>query len=260
MPKRYFIKLSFDGTRYCGWQIQENAASVQETLDKALSTLLREPICTVGAGRTDTGVHARKFYAHFDTSAILDDEHLALTVYKLNRILPPDIAIQGIFPVNPDAHARFDAKSRTYQYYMCTQKDPFCHGKAWLMEPKLDIPTMQQAADMLPEFDDFSSFAKSNTQTKTNRCKVFHAKWTKQGHLLVFEIKADRFLRNMVRAITGTLVDIGLGKIDLNDFAGIIEAQDRRKAGYSAPGYGLYLVDIEYPEELRVAGCRITGL
>ena len=246
MPKRYFIKLSFDGTRYSGWQIQENAASVQETLDKALSNLLREPIRTVGAGRTDTGVHARKFYAHFDTTAILDDKHIPQTVYKLNRILPPDIAIQGIFPVNPDAHARFDAISRTYQYYMCTQKDPFYHGKAWLMEPKLDIPTMQQAADMLPEFDDFSSFAKSNTQTKTNLCKVFHARWTTQTHLLVFEIKADRFLRNMVRAITGTLVEIGLGKIDLHDFAGIIQARDRRKAGYSAPGYGLYLVDIEY--------------
>ncbi len=254
MPYSYFILLSFDGTRYCGWQIQKNATSVQETIDKALSTLLREPIRTVGAGRTDTGVHARRFYAHFDTSAILTNEHIAQTVYKMNRILPPDIAIQGIFPVNPDAHARFDAISRTYQYFICTQKDPFYHRKAWLMEPKLDIQTMQRAADLLPKFEDFSSFAKSNSQTKTNRCKVFHARWTSQDHLLVFEIKADRFLRNMVRAITGTLVDIGLGKIDMNDFAGIIEAQDRRKAGYSAPGHGLYLVDIEYPYELRVTG------
>ncbi len=251
---RYFILLSFDGTRYCGWQVQKNASSVQETLDKALSILLREPIRTVGAGRTDTGVHARKFYAHFDTSGSLDDNHIAKTVYKLNRMLPHDIAIQGIFPVNHDAHARFDAISRTYQYYILTQKDPFYQGKTWLIESNLDIPAMQQAADLLLNYDNFSSFARSNSQTKTNLCKIFHARWSTQDHLLIFEIKADRFLRNMVRAITGTLVDVGLGKIDPNDFVAIIQAKDRRKAGYSAPGYGLYLVDIEYSYELSVKG------
>lgn len=247
MEHRYFIQLSFDGTHYFGWQVQDHDPTVQETIDKALSTLLREEIHVVGAGRTDTGVHAKTFYAHFDTTIFLNNEQIAQTIYKLNRILPADIAIHNINAVSHNAHARFDAISRTYQYHIITKKDPFYQGKAWLVERKLAISAMQEAADLLMEYNDFSSFAKSNTQTKTNLCKVSKAQWTSQNHLLVFEITADRFLRNMVRAITGTLVEVGLGKRKAEDFRQVIESKDRQKAGYSVPACGLYLVDIQYP-------------
>ena len=250
MNHRYFLKLAFDGTRYNGWQVQKNAHSVQAEINTALSTILREPIQATGAGRTDTGVHARKFFAHFDSTTVMDQPACAQLVYKLNHLLPADIAINGLYPVHQDAHARFDAISRTYQYLICTQKDPFLNGKAWYMEKPLDMASMQLAANRLLTHRDFSSFAKANSQTKTSICEVKQAMWQAEGHVLKFVISADRFLRNMVRAITGTLVDVGQGKLGPEDFDQIIAAKDRRKAGYSAPGHGLYLIDIQYPYTL----------
>lgn len=248
MKHRYFISLEFDGTVYRGWQVQPNALTVQGTLEAALGRLLGEQVPVVGAGRTDTGVHALKFYAHFDTSREPGFIRSFQLVHKLNRILPRDIAVHEVYAVDEAAHARFDAISRTYVYQICLRKDPFMQHRSWLLERKTDIQAMQKAADMLLAYRDFSSFSKSNTQVGTHNCHVMQASWSHSGHLLRFEIRADRFLRNMVRAIVGTLCDVGLGKLDPADFAAIIEARDRRKAGYSAPGCGLFLTDVQYPE------------
>jgi tRNA pseudouridine38-40 synthase len=250
MQYRYFISLAFDGSPFYGWQVQPGSPTVQGILEDAFLTITKEPIALIGCGRTDTGVHARIFFAHFDSSMSPASVKEMQLVYKLNRILPPEVAIMAIYPVGVEAHARFDAISRTYRYQICTRKDPFYLGRSWLMERKMNVGAMQQAADLLLEARDFTSFSKSGTQVKTNICKVAKARWTRDEHLLFFEIRADRFLRNMVRAIVGTLVEVGLGKIGPEDFAGIIEAKDRRVAGYSAPGCGLFLTDIEYPEAI----------
>ena len=244
---RYFIKLSYLGTGFHGWQIQSASPTIQQTLEEALSLLLKEEVRLTGAGRTDTGVHARVFYAHFTSTLPPDAVKNHQLVYKLNRLLPPGIAVHEIFPVAENAHARFHATSRTYQYYICTKKDPFWHQRAWLYERRLNINAMQEAAGILKEHDDFSSFARSNTQVKTNICHVQKANWESDGHILCFTIQADRFLRNMVRAITGTMVDIGLEKVTTEGFDHIIRQKDRRCAGYSAPAWGLYLTDIRYP-------------
>lgn len=249
---RYFIWLSYNGAAYYGWQVQPGSPTVQQTLNNALAILLREDVETTGAGRTDTGVHASKFVAHFDTALPAPALNLPQLTYKLNRILPSDIAIERIEPVKPDAHARFSAISRTYHYYISTHKDPFQNGRSWLVERRLNFDAMQQAADLLKAYDDFESFSKTNTQVKTFICKVTEAQWEQLGNLLRFEITADRFLRNMVRAIVGTLIEVGLGKISPDDFASIIESKDRSQAGYSAPGCGLFLVDIKYPEGIRL--------
>lgn len=249
MLHRYFIWLSYKGTAYCGWQIQPGSPTVQQTLNNALTILLREDVETTGAGRTDTGVHASTFVAHFDTAQSAEELNLPQLTYKLNRILPADIGIQRIEEVMPDMHARFNALSRTYHYFICRHKDPFQTGRSWLMERRLNLEAMQQAADLLMAYEDFESFSKTNTQVKTFLCKVSKAHWEQEGHMLRFEITADRFLRNMVRAIVGTLVDVGLGKISADDFASIIESKDRNQAGYSAPGSGLFLVDIIYPSD-----------
>jgi tRNA pseudouridine38-40 synthase len=249
MLHRYFIWLSYKGTAYCGWQIQPGSPSVQQTLNNALTVLLREDVETTGAGRTDTGVHASTFVAHFDTAQTAEELNLKQLTYKLNRILPADIGIQRIEEVKPDIHARFSALSRTYHYFICTQKDPFQTGRSWLMERRLNLEAMQQAAHLLQAYEDFESFSKTNTQVKTFLCKVSKAQWEQEGHMLRFEITADRFLRNMVRAIVGTLVDVGLGKISADDFASIIESKDRNQAGYSAPGCGLFLINILYPPD-----------
>jgi tRNA pseudouridine38-40 synthase len=249
MLHRYFIWLSYKGTAYCGWQVQPGSPTVQQTLNNALTVLLREDMETTGAGRTDTGVHASTFVAHFDTAQSAEELNLTQLTYKLNRILPADIGIQRIEEVKPDIHARFSALSRTYHYFICTHKDPFQTGRSWLMERRLNLEAMQQAADLLKAYEDFESFSKTNTQVKTFLCKISKAQWEQEGHMLRFEITADRFLRNMVRAIVGTLVDVGLGKISADDFASIIENKDRSQAGYSAPGSGLFLVDILYPSD-----------
>ncbi len=244
---RYFVRMGFMGSAYHGWQIQEKSDSIQGETENAFSLLLREKIRLTGAGRTDTGVHAKEFYAHFDTHTEPGHIREMNLVYKLNRLLPQTIAIYSVIPVKPKAHARFDATDRTYQYFICTRKDPFYHDRAWLFERPLDIDLMQKAADLLKGKDDFSSFARSNTQVKTNICTVNNAVWQKQEHILVFKINADRFLRNMVRSIVGTLVSAGLEKLTTDDFRSIIKARDRSRAGYSAPACGLYLTGVKYP-------------
>lgn len=243
---RYFIRLSFNGTDFHGWQVQDNAVSVQEELNKALSLLLKENILTTGCGRTDTGVHARKFYAHFDTGQAFEPEQL---VYHLNAMLPPSIAVQSIFQVEDDAHARFSAVSRTYQYFIHTNKDPFNSGASWYYPHPLNTEEMNRLCGILYEYTDFSCFSKSNTQTFTNNCKISNAHWRKNGEQLVFEITADRFLRNMVRAIVGTLLKAGAGRLSEEEFRQVLESKNRSNAGTSVPAQGLFLTDIQYPFE-----------
>ena len=246
---RYFIYLAYDGTAYHGWQRQPNGISVQVCIEKALSLLLRCDIAVTGAGRTDAGVHARLMVAHADIPYSLDDA--GEWVHKLNRVLPPDIVIYRIRPVKPDAHSRFDALSRTYRYYISYEKNPVEGKYRWTMAGKtLNIDRMNEAAGYLLQYTDFTSFSKLHTDVKTNNCRITHAVWTPTGNDLVFEITADRFLRNMVRAIVGTLVEVGRGKLSIKDFRSVIEARDRCKAGTSAPGNALFLTGITYPEEL----------
>jgi tRNA pseudouridine38-40 synthase len=243
--QRYFIELSYDGTNYHGWQVQPNAVTVQELLDNALSTVLREPIATTGCGRTDTGVHATQFFAHFDSKAP-GIGHQAL-VNSLNGILPPDIAIKRIIDVHPEAHARFDATQRSYQYHIHFGKDPFRVNRSWELRDKPDIALMNAAAKILMEYTDFSCFSKSNTQTFTNNCKIVIAEWVESEDGLVFHISADRFLRNMVRAIVGTLIAIGRKEIEPEAIRQIIQSKNRSKAGTSVPACGLYLTEVKYP-------------
>lgn len=245
---RYFIFLSYRGTNYHGWQIQENATSVQGYINNALSILLKEDIQTIGAGRTDTGVHARFYVAHFDSMAS-NLESDSKFLHSLNRILPNDIAIHRIKKVKPDANARFDATLRGYEYVICRKKDPFWIGLAWFYDAQLNIENMQLAAQQLINYTDFTSFSKVGSETKTNNCHIYNAEWKENGNLLIFTIEANRFLRNMVRAIVGTLIDVGRGKITPEEFAQIIEKRDRKLAGTSAPAEGLYLTRIEYPDE-----------
>ena len=217
-------------------------------MEKTLSTVLREEIAVVGAGRTDTGVHASFFVLHFDVSnEISEPEKL---VYHLNRFLPADIAIQNLRKVGDDFHARFSAVSRTYKYFICTEKNPFQNETCYQCTVPLDVKKMNEAALMLFEFTDFTSFSKLHTDVKTNNCKILQAEWKRENTQLVFTIKADRFLRNMVRAIVGTLLEVGKGKLSIDDFRKIIESKDRGAAGTSAPAQGLFLVNIEYPEEM----------
>ncbi len=241
---RYFLRLSFNGKNYHGWQVQENAHAVQAEVDKALSVLLKEPVSTLGCGRTDTGVHARVFYAHFDsTSTIENPEDF---IHHLNCLLPHDIAIHQIIPVEPKAHARFDATSRTYEYFLYHDKDPFLKESAYFFPYVLDLEKMNHACSVLREYDDFSCFSKSRTQVKTNICKIAEAAWRTENDQTIFRITADRFLRNMVRAIVGTMTEIGESKIDEKKFREIIEGKSRSEAGFSVPAQGLYLVDVKY--------------
>ncbi|RMZ58013.1 tRNA pseudouridine(38-40) synthase TruA [Chryseobacterium nematophagum] len=243
---RYFIEFSYNGKNYFGYQIQPNAISVQEELEKGLSTILREEIKTTGAGRTDTGVHAKKIFAHFDTEKILEED----LVRKLNSFLPPDISIKRIFRVQDDFHARFDATYRTYEYYISLEKNPFTQELAWQHWRKpLDIHKMNEACKILFEYEDFTSFAKLHTDNKTNICKMYKAEWVQNGSEIIFTVSANRFLRNMVRAIVGTMVEIGSGKIDPEDLRKVIENKNRNAAGTSAPAHGLYLVDVGYEFE-----------
>lgn len=246
---RYFIQLSFKGTNYHGWQVQPNAVSVQAVLEKALSTVLRETIQVTGAGRTDTGVHARFFVAHFDSVAEnLDRPDF---VYRMNNFLPADIAFQKIWEVHSEAHARFDALSRTYQYFISRKKNPFAAETAYLFTLPLDVAAMNKAALALFDYTDFTSFSRLHTDVKTNNCKIYKAVWEEDGGLLIFTITADRFLRNMVRAIVGTLLEVGKGKLSVENFREIVEAKNRNVAGTSAPAHGLFLTNIEYPESLK---------
>lgn len=243
---RYFIELSYNGEKYHGWQNQPNDISVQEVIEKALSILLRSKIAIVGAGRTDAGVHAKQMYAHFDTDIQFNQSELAL---KMNSFLPKDVAIQEIHSVKEDAHARFDATGRTYEYWIVSEKNPFHNQSAHTVYKKLDIELMNLAAKELFNYDDFKCFSKTHTDVKTYICKLEKAFWEQKDELLIFTIRADRFLRNMVRAIVGTLLDVGLGKLSIADFKQIIESRDRNKAGTSVPGKALYLTAVTYPAE-----------
>ncbi|RUT69973.1 tRNA pseudouridine(38-40) synthase TruA [Flavobacterium cupreum] len=240
---RYFIQFAYNGTQYHGWQIQPNASSVQETLNKALSVLLNSSINVMGAGRTDTGVHARQMYAHFDFEAPVDT---AMLVHKLNSYLPKDIAVFDLIKVHDDAHCRFDATKRTYEYHINTVKNPFLEELSWYFSQKLDVVLMNEAAKILLNHTDFQCFSKVNTDVNTFDCTIFEAYWTIENDKLVFTISANRFLRNMVRSIVGTLINIGLHKISLSGFETIIASKSREKAGFSVPAHGLYLTDISY--------------
>ena len=251
MKKRYFLYCSYKGTNYCGWQVQPNGVSVQEVLTKALQTILRdENLEIVGAGRTDTGVHAKMMSAHFDAEIISSSLNDLLA--KLNSFLPADVAVHRITEVRPDAHARFNALSRRYEYRIVLEKNAFKTDFTARLFHSLNFDSMNEAASALLEYLDFTSFSKLHTDVKTNNCTITYAKWEKQADEWVFTIEADRFLRNMVRAIVGTLIEVGREKINLNDFRKIIEAKDRCKAGTSAPAQGLFLVEVKYPEEIFI--------
>lgn len=241
---RYFLKLSYKGTAYHGWQIQPNAQSVQEVLQNALQTVLRSEISVVAAGRTDTGVHAKLMYAHFDIQTL--PYQADVCVFKLNSLLPKDIAILDILTVADDAHARFDAKKRTYEYHINQEKNPFDTEGSWYFRHSLDLELMNKAAEILLQKSDFESFSKVHTEVNNFRCDISYAHWERQDHKLIFTISADRFLRNMVRAIVGTLINVGTHKISLEEFELIIDRKNRSEAGFSVPAHGLYLTAVEY--------------
>ncbi len=247
MKQRYFIWFSYNGTHYHGWQIQPNGVSVQAKLQEALSLLLREPTDVIGAGRTDAGVHARTMVAHFDAEEIAD---FPFFVKRLNGVLPNDIAVRELQKVRTNAHARFDAQSRTYEYWVTLEKNPFHLESAARVHSPLDFEAMNNAAAVLSEYTDFTSFSKLHTDVKTNNCTITQAYWKQRDDIWVFTITANRFLRNMVRAIVGTLLKVGRGQLTESDFRSIIEAKDRAKAGTSAYAHGLYLVDVSYPETI----------
>lgn len=243
---RYFLELKYDGAAYCGWQRQPDHPTVQQTIERGLAVLLREPVALTGAGRTDTGVNASYYVAHFDcTAEIADPERI---VCKLNFLLPPDIAVSTMTRVSDDAHARFDAREREYRYFIEPRKNPFSRGGTWQYYVPLDVGRMNEAAASLLDYDDFTSFAKLNSNNKTNICRIRQAGWSVDDRgVLCFTIRADRFLRNMVRAVVGTLVDVGRGKLSEAGFADVIARRDRCAAGTSMPGSPLFLHHIEYP-------------
>jgi tRNA pseudouridine38-40 synthase len=241
--------LSYNGSAYHGWQIQPNAVTVQETIQDALSKLLNTNISITGAGRTDTGVHAFQMFAHFDVDETFDTENLT---FKLNSFLPKDIAIQSIFQVNADAHTRFHAIKRSYDYKISLKKNVFLFDYTHYVHQKLDVDKMNEAANILLEYTNFQCFSKSNTDVKTYNCKIEQAQWKQEGNLLIFTISADRFLRNMVRAIVGTLLNIGLSKIAVSDMHKILASKDRSEAGFSVPSKGLYLTEVLYPDNIKI--------
>ena len=243
---RYFIELSYDGSPFVGWQRQPKGDSVQSCLEVALKTLLQKPVSVVGAGRTDAGVHARQLFAHVD----LDDQVDQNLKFRLNKLLKKEIAVNSILAVTDDAHARFDATARRYSYKITTQKDPFLEKRSYYFSKSLDIELMNQAATVMLDHDDFKCFSKSRTDVKTYLCDIHQANWEQNGSDLVFFIQANRFLRNMVRAIVGTLIEVGLKKISINDFKSILRSRDRSKAGYSVPAHGLYLEKVYYPKHI----------
>ena len=243
---RFFVEFSYKGSNYHGWQKQPHVITVQQELDKALTIILNNKIETVGAGRTDSGVHAKQMFAHFDFQFSFDIE---ATINKLNRFLPKDILIHTIFKVNDNASSRFDAISRTYQYYIINQKNPF-NKNAYLLYNKLDVDLMNIACGYILGKQDFTSFSKSHTQTFTNNCDVISASWQILNNELIFTIKADRFLRNMVRAIVGTLIEVGLGKIEPIKIKDIIAKKNRGEAGASVPAHALFLTRVEYSKDI----------
>jgi tRNA pseudouridine38-40 synthase len=263
--QRYFLEIAYDGTRYHGWQLQPNAIAVQQKLNDALAIILRQPVETIGAGRTDTGVHARQLFVHLDApqppkgGAEVDGQPVqssgspfrgrgGLELASLNALLPHDIAVKRIIPVHSEAHARFDATQRSYEYHIHFNKDPFKQNYSWqIKKGELDVKLMNQAAAIMMEYTDFSCFSKSNTQVKTNNCKITRAEWVRKDDSFVFFISADRFLRNMVRAIVGTCLMVGRKEIEPEGIRQIIESKNRSNAGTSVPACGLYLTEVKYP-------------
>lgn len=250
--KRNFIHLAYSGKNYRGWQAQKNGPSVQAVMEQALSTLLSEEIKITGCGRTDAGVHAESFYAHFDLTNEKSASQLELLVRGLNGYLPGDIAVLKIFQVHPDAHARFSAISRTYEYRIVRVKSPFSADFSYVYFTDLNVSIMNEASRILFEYSDFTSFAKLHSNSKTNFCKITEAIWTVKGNMLIFRITADRFLRNMVRSIVGTMLQTGRDKVSIPEFRRIIEDKKRSGAGTSAPAKGLFLVDVQYPEDIFI--------
>lgn len=243
---RYFVELSYDGTPFVGWQRQPAGDSVQSCLEDALSILFRKPISIVGAGRTDAGVHAHQLFAHVDLDEHVDQD----LTFRLNKLLPKDIAVRNVIAVTQDAHARFDAVSRIYRYHITTQKNPFLQKRSYQFAKPLDLDLMNQAAKILIDHKNFKCFSKSKTDVKTYVCDIQQVHWQQNGSELVFFIQANRFLRNMVRAIVGTLIEVGLRKISISDFEAILASRDRSQAGYSVPAHGLYLEKVNYPKHI----------
>ena len=242
------MELEFFGKAYHGWQRQPNALSVQEVVEESLSTLLQQKIEIIGAGRTDAGVHAKQLFAHFDAEALAEKDF----IFRMNSILPGDISINDLVRVTPEAHARFDAVSRSYEYHIVTKKDVFAIDSAYYIQKKLNLEKMRAAAKILLEFTNFKCFSRSRTDVFTYNCNITNARWEQKEEKLIFHITADRFLRNMVRAIVGTLVQIGLEKIEVEEMHNIIRSEDRRKAGASVPAQGLYLTRIIYPNSIFI--------
>ena len=248
MKQRFFIRFSYDGTNYHGWQYQPNAVSVQEVMTLKMQHLFGPELALTAAGRTDAGVHARNMWAHFDTEQSVDD--LAELRKRLDPLMPPDITIHEVLPVHPDAHARFDATSRTYEYWMGVGKDPFNRNYFTHIYNELDYEAMNKVSQCLFDYTDFTSFSKAHTDVKTNNCQIMQAYWEKRGMCWVFTIQADRFLRNMVRAIVGTLLEVGRGKMDEAGFRAVIESENRCNAGTSVHAQGLFLIHVSYPDEI----------
>lgn len=252
MP-RYFIELAYKGTRYSGFQVQENALTVQEEMEKALAVLLG-PVALTGSSRTDAGVHAWQNYFHFDlekrVEAYRGIHHHGGFVYKMNAILPPDITVKALHPVKEDAHCRFDAVERSYRYYTYNKKNPFLSDRAYYFPYTLDIPGMNRAAALLMDYTDFTSFSKRNTQVKTFICRISRSTWIREGDCLLYEVSANRFLRGMVRALTATMLKLGRGHLTLEEFQEIIVARDCTKASFAAPAHGLFLQAVSYPHSV----------
>jgi len=256
---RYFLELAYKGTNYHGWQVQPNAVTVQELLDDALNKAIRgEDIHVVGAGRTDTGVHASYFVAHIDVNKEIEDTDRV--VHKLNRILPDDIVVYSVTNVPDEAHSRFSALERKYHYFLTTNRNPFHLDLVYRATFEPNFGKMNEAAKLFYEYTDFTSFSRLHTDVKTNNCKVSFAEWKPYKDMWVFTITADRFLRNMVRAIVGTLLDVGKGRISIDDFRKVIESKDRGKAGTSAPAHGLFLADIVYPAGLFTPSGKVPDV
>lgn len=239
---RYFLEVSYKGTNYSGFQVQENANSVQEEVEKAFAVLQREPVTFTGSSRTDTGVHALQNFFHFDYEGTIHPQF----IYKINAILPPDITVKGIRTVAADSHCRFDATSREYNYFIYQEKNPFLVDRAYFYPYTMDIALLQEAAAIVATYKDFSSFAKRNSQVKTFVCDILKSEWRYEGDTLVYNVKANRFLRGMVRGLTGTMLQVGRKKITLEQFTAIIESKDCTKADFSVPGHGLFLVSVMY--------------
>jgi tRNA pseudouridine38-40 synthase len=250
MAYRYFIQIAYSGLAYAGWQIQPNAVTIQHWIESGLANIVGVKGSVTGCGRTDTGVHASIYYAHFDYDAALSDEVLNQLVFRLNRFLPQDIIIREIRPVIAGAHARFSAVWREYEYMIIRSKDPFRFHQAYFVNGQLDIEQMNVCSAMLLGRHDFQCFSKVNTQVNTYLCDIVKAQWVEEDHILIFTIRADRFLRNMVRAIVGTLLDVGRGKISVEQFQHIIDSHNRSEAGYSVPAKGLTLTGVGYPENI----------